>query len=82
MSGDVYAWLATSWRPHDHPHDYLSCERCLREAAWVEQHQDCACVDHDWDRVDVGTPAVPELVWVCSECLRVQGPAYAGACAS
>jgi len=66
------------WPSHNQPHDWLDCGRCIREADWRETHEGCPCVDHGWDRVDVGTAAVPEPVWVCSSCCRVQGPARVG----
>lgn len=78
MTTDVILF-PSHWPGHDHPHDWLSCERCLREAEHVEHHHGCACLDHPWCRVDIGTPAVPEVVWACEACGRVQGPSWAGA---
>ena len=54
------------------------CHRCLLEENWDEEHEDCHCLDKPWHRSNIGTPAVSDLQWLCSVCLRVMGPAYVG----
>lgn len=65
------------WPRHETVHS-PDCEACHLEAEWQEQFEDCDCLEELWEREDVGTPAVPEIVWVCSGCLRVTGPSWAG----
>ena len=36
----------------------------------------CDCMDEPWYRMDLDPSAAPNPQWVCSTCLRVQGPAY------
>lgn len=72
-----YVWPHT-WQYHQQPHDRFSCERCLREADWVERHHPCDHLRWDWFRRDVGTPAVPRMVWFCGSCRAVMGPAFDG----
>jgi len=75
---EQYVWPWGWPQRHDHPHDRLDCKRCGLEAEWVEKHLDCYCVDQEWERVDTGPGPFDQLVWYCTTCLRVQGPAYSG----
>ena len=63
------------WPSHANPH-WTSCLRCLLEGDWMERFEGCYCINHPWDRIDVGTPAVPDLQWICSVCLKIAGPAF------
>jgi len=75
--GTTFRW-PSHWPPHETVHS-PDCERCHLEATWVEDHQFCRCVDQPWEREDLGTPAVPDWQWVCTTCLRIEGPSWAGA---